>query len=281
MNAYEQKQEDKRQRLLNAADRHDVKSVEAYGRADMSEEKSGIPLGQPILVGHHSEGRHRRAIARAHSAMDSSVKHSKTADHLRAKADAVGSGGVSSDDPDAIIKLREQLGKRETDQANMKAANRIIRKWVKKGATHEATNEKFNDYHAELVAVSDIFTEKAARMLITPEYGRFYGFPSFKLTNNNAAIKRIKLRIAELEKQSEATSKRFTFDGVCEVVENVDENRLQIVFDGKPSGEVRATLKQNAFRWAPSQNAWQRQLNNKSRWAAKMVLKSLGEQIYS
>lgn len=32
-----------------------------------SEEHSGIPLGQPILVGHHSERRHRRHLERIES----------------------------------------------------------------------------------------------------------------------------------------------------------------------------------------------------------------------
>lgn len=50
---------------------------------------------------------------------------------------------------------------------------------------------------------------------------------------------------------------------------------VQIVFDGKPEPEVRDLLKRNGFRWAPSQGAWQRQLNNNGIYAAKDVLKEL------
>lgn len=39
--------------------------------------------GQPILVGHHSEGRHRRAIARADAAMRASIEATETAEEAQ------------------------------------------------------------------------------------------------------------------------------------------------------------------------------------------------------
>ena len=45
-------------------------------------------------------------------------------------------------------------------------------------------------------------------------------------------------------------------------------NRLQIFFDEKPSDSQRAMLKSNGFKWAPSQDAWQRQLNDNAIYAA-------------
>lgn len=275
LNVYEQKQEYRRERLLDAATRYDEKSQEAYERSDIGEKKSGIPFGQPILVGHHSERKHRRLIKRACAAADMSIKHRKTAEYLRRKADTVGLGGVSSDDPEAIEKLREQLTQRETNQINMKACNVIIRKWDKKGLTFETTGAEFVEYFMDIRAISNITSEKAARDLI----GNIY--PAYMMSNNNTGVKRLKDRIAQLEEQRAATYKKVRFDGVCDVVENVVENRLQIIFDGKPSEKIRATLKQKGFRWSPSQNAWQRQLNNRSRYAAKGVCASLGVMIYS
>jgi hypothetical protein len=38
--------------------------------------------------------------------------------------------------------------------------------------------------------------------------------------------------------------------------------RLQLFFDGKPAQEIIKLLKSNAFKWAPSNMAWQRQLTN-------------------
>ena len=56
-------------------------------------------------------------------------------------------------------------------------------------------------------------------------------------------------------------------------VENVEENRLQLFYPGKPSEGVRTKLKHNGFRWSPTTGAWQRRLNNNARWAAENVLK--------
>ena len=51
--------------------------------------------------------------------------------------------------------------------------------------------------------------------------------------------------------------------------------RLQIIFDGKPDPEVRAVLKKNGFKWAPSQGAWQRMLNSAGKYALNRVKEEL------
>lgn len=57
-NDYHDRLSARQQRLENAAQRAQANADAAYKRADMSEAATGIPFGQPILVGHHSEGRH-------------------------------------------------------------------------------------------------------------------------------------------------------------------------------------------------------------------------------
>ncbi|GGX72465.1 hypothetical protein GCM10007385_46560 [Tateyamaria omphalii] len=278
MNRYEEKQEARRARLEAAADRADARSNDAYKRADLSEEATGIPFGQPILAGHHSEGRHRAVLKRADNAMRKSVEEGKRAGALRAKAAAVGTGGISSDDPDAVDKLREKLANLETSQANMKAANKIVRKWAKKGVTPESAGEDFDTYAAELAAVADHFSAQVARELLKPQWGDAgpIGFAPYQLTNNNAEINRLKKRIAQLEKASTRETKEYDFQGVCRVVENAGENRLQFFFDGKPDENTRAVMKSNGFRWAPSQEAWQRQLTGNALRAGRSALRALG-----
>lgn len=58
-------------------------------------------------------------------------------------------------------------------------------------------------------------------------------------------------------------------------IHNTDIDRLQLIFDGKPAQETINLLKKNAFRWSPSQGAWQRQLTANAIWGAKRVLESL------
>ncbi|WP_407976112.1 hypothetical protein ACJKIH_03040 [Brucella pseudogrignonensis] len=64
------------------------------------------------------------------------------------------------------------------------------------------------------------------------------------------------------------------FDGF-KVVENFDIDRVQFVFPDKPTEAERAILKDAAFKWAPSQGAWQRQLTNNAIAAARRVIAQL------
>ena len=59
-----------------------------------------------------------------------------------------------------------------------------------------------------------------------------------------------------------------------QMVENREENRLQLLFDGKPAPEVIAKLKAHAFRWSPKNKAWQRILTTDAIRAAYKVLEA-------
>ena len=278
MNSYEAKQEARRERLEAAADKADARAAGAYSRADLREEASGIPLGQPILVGHHSEGRHRRAIERAENAMRRSVEEGKHAEELRAKAAGVGTGGISSDDPEATEKLAAKIKAAEDKQTFMKSANALLRKAMKAGACPINENAEFRAFAKDLAKV--LGTEDAtaaAKAMLEPDFAGRRGFASYQLTNNNANIRRMKLRLEQLQRDQNREDKEHEFDGVT-VKENTEENRVQFIFDGKPDSDVRAILKQHGFRWAPSQNAWQRHLNNNGIYSARLVLAKLKEK---
>lgn len=58
-----------------------------------------------------------------------------------------------------------------------------------------------------------------------------------------------------------------------QTVINETENRLQLVFDGKPEEEERNILKKNGFRWSPRFKAWQRQLTENAVCAVWQVVK--------
>jgi hypothetical protein len=257
MNWYEAKQEARRDRLEARAERLRGAAHGAFKRADMSEAATGIPFGQPILVGHHSEGRHRAAIARADRAMRKGVELSKAATRAESRAAGVGSGGISSDDPDAIAKLRAELAPLEARQAMMKAANGIIRR------------------HKGEAAIPHLIQQglpaSVAAKLIEPDFCGRLGFADYQLTNNSANMRRIRQRIAALEARIGAESKETEAAGGLRIIENVDENRLQMFFPGKPCEAVRAELKACGFRWAPSEGAWQRQLSNAARYGAECV----------
>lgn len=223
---------------------------------------SMIPLGQPILIGHHSERGHRAHLKRIDNAYRKGSEAYDKAKHYRGKADGVGRAGVSSDDPEAVTKLREKLARREKRQADMKACNRIIRANPRNALTD-----------AKLAKLVDLdIPEDAARNLFEPDFCGRIGFPDYALTNNNANIRRIRERIAMLERTADAAPVAETFGGI-EYRE--DDNRVRLIFPGKPPKETRQLLKSHGFRWSPSAGAWQRHLNNAARQIAKYLIEQL------
>jgi DNA repair exonuclease SbcCD ATPase subunit len=90
----------------------------------------GLPdNGQPILVGHHSERRHRAAIDRAHANMGKALELQAEAERAESRADAASSStAISSDDPDALRLLRAKLAEMEAERERYKEHNRKARK---------------------------------------------------------------------------------------------------------------------------------------------------------
>ena len=116
-------------------------------------------------------------------------------------------------------------------------------------------------------------SSKPADALTSPDafsmslYRKPYG--DFELTSIRGKIKRIQTRLDELDKaQASAASGPVEdqHDGYT-YRENNEIMRVQFIFPGKPDDETRAMLKENGFRWAPSQGPWQRQLTANAKYA--------------
>ena len=120
LNRYEQRLADTKARYVERAERAARDSESTYRKARQMGE--AIPFGQPILVGHHSEKRDRNYRDRIHNTYGKAFALQDKAKHYEQKAASVGTGGISSDDPDAIEKLRAELANMEAAQERMKAA---------------------------------------------------------------------------------------------------------------------------------------------------------------
>lgn len=261
MNAYEQKQAARKARFEQRAQAASSESQRTYDRAKGMAE--AIPFGQPILIGHHSEKRDRNHRDRIHATYGKAFDLQDKAKHYEQKAASVGTGGVSSDDPAAIEKLKAELTQVEQAQERMKAANKVIR------------SKKTDDVRvAELVALG--FTEAQGVELLKPDFAGRAGFPSYALTNNNANARRIAKRIEELEARRQRADVDEEGEGYT-YREDVEENRVMFIFDGKPAPEVRDVLKRNAFKWSPSRGAWVRQLNNAGIYAGQNIKERLAD----
>ncbi|MFI5296634.1 MAG: DUF3560 domain-containing protein [Polyangiales bacterium] len=213
-----------------------------------------IPLGQPILVGHHSEGHARRDAERIRTGMTKSIALQKEAVEVDRRADAAETNRtISSDDPDAIDKLRDKLAKLEANRARMVKVNKAVRA---------------KDPNAALVALG--LNAAEIREALTPDYMGRTGFPAYVLTNTSAEARRLTKRIADLE--ARATRPAPAPVVVGDITIDEDDNRVRIHFPGKPDEAMRTKLKGAGFRWAPSNGAWQRHASATAWWYARQIV---------
>lgn len=254
MNAYEQKQEARRERYEARAEKARKEAEQHKAASDRLTDH--IPFGQPVLVGHHSEGRHRRTLEHSQNLMFRMVDDLKKADHYKQKAASVGIGGISSDDPEAVQKIKAELEKLEEKQGRMKTANKHLRK---------------ND---NVALLSMGYSEQLISELKKPDFAGRTGYADYAITNNGANIRRLKKRIEELTARAGDTTSEQTINGV-RILDNVEDNRLQLFFPGKPEEEVRKKLKASGFRWSPYAGAWQRQRSNAAMYLAQEIIKGL------
>ena len=105
---YNDRREERAERLEERASKARAESHAAFQVAH--EIGSRIPMGQPILVGHHSEKHHRRDLDKIDRNMRKSVDAGKKADYYEQRAETARSNSaISSDDPDAVEKLEAKL----------------------------------------------------------------------------------------------------------------------------------------------------------------------------
>ncbi|ETZ19129.1 DUF3560 domain-containing protein [Pedobacter sp. V48] len=252
---FHQRKENRIEHAENMASKKEAESDQLYLRS--KEMASVIPMGQPILVGHHSEKRDRNYRDKIHNTMGRSAAASNKAAYYAEKAESIKENdAIFSDDPEALLKLEQKLATLKGTQDFMKAANKAVRKNDRDGFL----KLKFG-------------TAEMWEELIKPGHGG-KGFPSYRLTNNNATIRSTEQRIAVLKAQEVRTAVDIVVNGV-RIFENREVNRLQLLFDGKPAAEVITQLKQHGFRWCRSEVAWQRHISNNAIYWGRMIAQSV------
>jgi len=270
---FEERQEARRARLLERAKRAENEAEAATAAANKV--AGAIPMGQPILVGHHSEKRHRRDLQRIDDGYRKASEKRKEAERLRRQAEGVGTAGISSDDPDAKELLEQKLRALVTQQEKRKAVNAA---WRKAGKPDPKTSDGWEPVALALgVSVEAIREIRLNLALLRTHQPSASPFPAYVFANGNAEVRRLKARLTELEVAA-ARVPRSEEQGVCRVVEDPDDNRIRLIFPGKPEERVRELLKRRGFRWSATASAWQRHLNAAGRVAAQGVVDALRKE---
>ena len=171
-----------------------------------------------------------------------------------------GSELIKSSDEDCIERLEYKLETLKALQEKMKAVNAALRK------------KDIEEGNLDLMELG--YTDDDIKKIRTPDFAGRIGYPAYMLQNNNQEIHRVEERINSLKEIKENGVIEEENEGYT-YREDPESMRIQFIFDGKPGDEVRNILKQNGFRWAPSQGAWQRQLTRNGQWSADIVKKAL------
>ena len=116
--SFAEAEQERYERAERRADYHEERAGAAESRAagHWKAERAildSIPLGQPILVGHHSEGRHRRDLARAESHMRHGLEEIGKRDHHQDRAEAA---GRSQEHRESIPTTLRRIKKLEAEQ---------------------------------------------------------------------------------------------------------------------------------------------------------------------
>lgn len=245
-----ERQEARAERYRQYADNADKRATSAFNASNAAVEN--IPLGQPILVGHHSEKAHRRAIEQSNNAMSRCVRESEKAAYYRQKAEAVeNNDNIYLEDDDAIERLEEKIAYLTKVQEQMKSSNKIIR------------SKSISDFEKIETLVNLGFSSHKANKII----GNKIIFPGYALTNNNAKINAAKKQLEKAKTLAEKEDKEYEANGLT-IAECYSENRVRIYYPGKPDDETRANLKRHGFRWSPSNGCWQAYING---WALRFI----------
>jgi len=221
--AYQDKQNRKLERYQELADKNEVRSNDLFEHSHKLGDM--IPLGQPILIGHHSEGMHRRHLDKIHNATKKAIEAKEKSEYYQGKADNVlNPRGISADDPEAIIKLNSEIQELETQRIYLKN-NYVFKAGVK---DYEEGSEHYRKL--ELESVSRKIRDKKKRI---DELRALKNIADIDTTINNVRV--------------------FT---------DKTDNRLKISFPCKPNPDIISKLKHSGFHWSPFNKTWQKMIGN-------------------
>lgn len=211
---------------------------------------------------------------------------------LKAKPASAESGGfISDDDPanqdDSTVEVSQpQQDDQEAQAVNLATQQPVIspeeaslnkeleRQAFMKSVNKIVKSKKSDEEKIRLLMENFKIKEGMARELLKPDFAGRIGFPDYELTSVNNKIKRLREKVDFARKHEELAANGMddmTISGV-DIKMDKEENRLRLYFPKKPSGSVISELRSNGFVWSPTNQAWQRQLNENSLNAAKRVI---------
>lgn len=193
-----------------------------------------IPLGQPILVGHHSERTARAHQRKIDNGMRAGIHNDAMATHHDQKAaglEAQLARNIYSDDEDAPERLRARIAELQARRAKMKASNAAYRKGAAAWAAHMGVSAE---------------AEAAMRAKIEADYSWCrQPHPSYQLQNLGANIRRLEKRLQDVESRQQRAELAEAAGVLIE-----GEDYVRVTFPEKPARDILDALRAAGFRWS-------------------------------
>ena len=164
---------------------------------------------------------------------------------------------IKRTDKNAIEKLNQKLEQLEAEKDFIKRSEKACKEYQK--TKDFSVFEKYN------------IPQKEAKEYVS-QIER-HGIPLIRGNASiNAEIRRVKERIASLEKSKATEDENFDIEN-GRILVNKEAQRVQIFFDNIPDANTREALKKRSFKWAPSVKAWQRTLTGNAIDAVRYLIK--------
>lgn len=146
---------------------------------------------------------------------------------------------------DEIEKSIERIDKLLNFQAKMKETNKLIRRYKDKDDEFLKSEllEIYENDHGQVTAI------------LEPNCFGNIGYASYELTSVSTKIRneRKKIEVMKVRIERKDTFKPIEFKGVSVYIEN---DRVIIKHDEKPSREVIEAIKKRGFKWSPKMKNW-------------------------
>lgn len=222
--------ERKQEKREEWADKATARSGARFDTAHKATE--GIPFGQPILVGHHSEKRHRAALAKHDTNMRKAIDESALSSHHASKADGIErqlDTSIFSDDADAIEQLETRIAEREAERDRWKEYNKTCRKG-----------------QANLSLLDDDQRRNIEACIRVQQAGPNLHAPSYIMSNLGGNIRSDRERIKTIKARAARAQRAEDAGGVLIVERN---DWCTVTFAERPERSILRELKDAGFGW--------------------------------
>lgn len=238
----------RRTRLEAKADRRKDWAASASRKSDQAFNSArtiadGIPMGQPVLSGHHSEKRHRRDLGKIDNGMRKGCEMMHKADDHLSRADGIErmlERSIFSDDDDAIQKLEERIKENEEARERIRVYNVSCRRAAKVG-------EKLGD----MTLLSEDQKQSLLDTLRVCPYqiGKGGSFPTYVAANLSQRIKADRDRIEDIRRKAKQKEAIKNSPNDITIVRHEDIGWCTVTFKDKPEYTIIKQLKSAFYRW--------------------------------